>query len=37
MDDRLRDAIATALRKELIDKTTARKLERELDGKASKE
>lgn len=37
MDDRLREAVAAALRKELIDRAVARQLERELDGKASKQ
>ena len=37
MDDRLREAVSAALRKDLIDKAMARKLERELDGKAAKQ
>lgn len=37
MNDRLHEAVSTALRRELIDKSTAKKLERELDGKASKQ
>ena len=32
MDERLREAVNTALRKELIDKPTARKLTKELNG-----
>ena len=37
MDERLREAVKTALRKELIDKPTAQKLMKELNGQTAKQ